>query len=82
MVNKKGRQHPPKKIFIFSLEEKRNKRKEKRKKRNNKFVLLLENPSLQISAMKLDGPNQIAWSKSCFLFIMVYKDMLLETNIN
>ena len=30
---------------------------------------LAENPSLQISPVKLDGTNYLAWSRSCLLYI-------------
>ena len=34
-----------------------------------KVILNSDNPSLQISPIKLDGTNYLAWSRSCLLFI-------------
>ncbi|TYG40599.1 hypothetical protein ES288_D12G105700v1 [Gossypium darwinii] len=36
---------------------------------NKKLVIPTDNPSLQISPVKLDGHNYLTWSRSCLLFI-------------
>ncbi|KAK6918108.1 Retrotransposon Copia-like, N-terminal [Dillenia turbinata] len=41
----------------------------KRSITENKVGLLGDNPSLQISPVKLDGTNYLSWSRSCLLFI-------------
>ncbi|KAK6932088.1 Retrotransposon Copia-like, N-terminal [Dillenia turbinata] len=41
----------------------------KRTVTENKVGLLGDNPSLQISRVKLDGTNYLSWSRSCLLFI-------------
>ncbi|KAK6930599.1 Retrotransposon Copia-like, N-terminal [Dillenia turbinata] len=41
----------------------------KRSVTENKIGLLGDNPSLQISPVKLDGTNYLSWSRSCLLFI-------------
>ncbi|KAA3476736.1 ankyrin repeat domain-containing protein 2b [Gossypium australe] len=36
---------------------------------DEKLVILTDSPSLQSSPVKLDGPNYLAWSRSCLLFV-------------
>ncbi|XP_057996496.1 uncharacterized protein LOC131175840 [Hevea brasiliensis] len=42
---------------------------EKKKASETKAGFVGDNPSLQISPVKLDGTNYLAWSRSCLLFI-------------